>query len=231
MPVIEQLRQFGETRRGWLGVKIQQVTDEIADSLNIKPARGALVAGVDERGPAKPAGIEAGDVIIKFDGKDIHEMRDLPRVVADTPVGKDVEVIIVRKGQEQKKTVKLGRLEDNDKLAAATPNKDAAPEEKTVIQKTLGLNLANMSDDLRKKYKIKDAVKGVVITGIDSGSVAADKRLSAGSVIVQIEQEQVSNPADVQTRVEQLKKSGKKTALLLVATAEGDMLFVALPIE
>jgi serine protease Do len=94
--VIDQLRQFGETRRGWLGVRIQQVTDDIADSLNIKPARGALVAGIDEKGPAKPAGIEAGDVIIKFDGKDIKEMKDLPRIVADTPVGKDVDVTIVR---------------------------------------------------------------------------------------------------------------------------------------
>src|SRR5499427_6189783 len=157
MPEIDQLRQYGETRRGWLGVRIQQVTDEIADSLSLKPARGALVAGIDEKGPAKPAGIEPGDVIVKFDGKDVKEMKDLPRIVADTPVGKDVEVVIVRKGQELTKTVKLGRLEDNDqKLAAATPNKNAAPEEKTVVQKTLGLNLANMSDELRKKYKIKD---------------------------------------------------------------------------
>src|SRR6202008_673585 len=155
MPVIEQLRQFGETRRGWLGVKIQQVTDEMAGPPTLKPVRGALVAGVDDRGPAKPGGIEAGDVIVKFDGKDIKEMRDLPRVVADTPVGKDVEVVVVRKGEELTKTIKLGRLEDNDqKLAAATPNKDAAPKTETVIQKTLGLNLANMSDDLRKKYKI-----------------------------------------------------------------------------
>ncbi len=115
-----QLQQFGEIRRGWLGVKIQQVTDEIADSLNLKPARGALVAGVDDKGPAKPAGIEAGDVIVKFDGKDIKEMRDLPRIVADTPVGKDVEVVIVRKGKEEKKTVKLGRLEDSDKPVKAS---------------------------------------------------------------------------------------------------------------
>src|SRR6476620_4521540 len=91
--VVDQLRQFGELRRGWLGVKIQQVTDEIAESLNLKPVRGALVAGIDDKGPAKPAGIEAGDVIVKFDGKDIKEMRDLPRIVADTPVGRDVEVI------------------------------------------------------------------------------------------------------------------------------------------
>ena len=101
LTVIDQLKQFGETRRGWLGVRIQQVTDEIAESLSIKPARGALVAGVDDKGPAKPAGIEAGDVIVKFDGKDIKEMRDLPRVVADTPVGKEVPVVIIRKGKEE----------------------------------------------------------------------------------------------------------------------------------
>src|SRR3979490_1507050 len=112
LPVIDQLKQFGETRRGWLGVRIQQVTDEIAESLKISPARGALVAGVDDKGPAKPAGIEPGDVIVKFDGKDIKEMRDLPRAVADTAVGKQTPVIIIRKGQEETKTVTLGRLDD-----------------------------------------------------------------------------------------------------------------------
>src|SRR5690348_2429328 len=215
--VTAQLQQFGEIRRGWLGVKIQQVTDEIAESLNLKPARGALVAGVDDKGPAKPAGIEAGDVIVKFDGKDIKEMRDLPRIVADTPVGRDVEVVVVRKGKEEKKTVKLGRLDDAEKpvKASATP---APPEEKSVVQKSLGLQLSNMSDDLRKKYKIKDSVKGVVITGIDSGSVASDKRLAPGSTIVAIEQEQMTAAADVQKKVDALKKAGKKTALLLIAT-------------
>jgi serine protease Do len=227
--VTAQIQQFGEIRRGWLGVKIQQVTDEIAESLNLKPARGALVAGIDDKGPAKPAGIEAGDVIIKFDGKDIKEMRDLPRIVADTPVGRDVEVVIVRKGKEEKKTVKLGRLEDDKPVKASV--KPAEPEPKSVVQKSLGLQLSNMNDDVRKKYKIKDSVKGVVITGVDGGSVAADKRLTAGSTIVAIEQEQMTAAADVQKKVDALKKAGKKTALLLVATAEGDMLFVALPIE
>src|SRR5437868_10152061 len=118
--VVDQLRQFGELRRGWLGVRIQQVTDEIAESLNIKPARGALVAGIDDKGPAKPAGIEPGDVIVTFDGKDIKEMRDLPRIVADTPVGKDVAVTVIRKGQEVVKTVKLARLDDAEKQAALT---------------------------------------------------------------------------------------------------------------
>ena len=227
--VIDQLREHKEVRRGWLGVKIQQVTDEIAESLNIKPARGALVAGIDDKGPAKPAGIEAGDVIIKFDGKDVKEMRDLPRIVADTAVGKDVEVLIVRKGKEEKKTVKLGRLEDEKPTPASL--KSPPPEEKSVVQKSLGLQLAGVTPELRTRYKIKDSVKGVVITGVDAASVAADKRLVAGSVIVAIEQEQVGSPADVQARVDALKKAGKKTALLLVATAEGDMLFVALPIN
>jgi len=232
MPVIEQLRQFGETRRGWLGVKIQQVTDEIAETLSLKPVRGALVAGIDDRGPAKPAGIEAGDVIVKFDGKDIKEMRDLPRIVADTPVGRDVEVIIVRKGKEEKKTVTLGRLEDTDKLAAATPSKkDAAPEEKTVVQKTLGLNLANMSDDLRKRYKIKETVKGVVITGVDSNSPASEKRLGAGDVVVEVAQEAVATAADLQKRIDQLKKDGRKSALLLVSNADGELRFVALSLQ
>ena len=230
MAVIDQLREHKEVRRGWLGVKIQQVTDEIAESLNIKPARGALVAGIDDKGPAKPAGIEAGDVIIKFDGKDIKEMRDLPRIVADTPVGKAVDVLIVRKGKEEKKSVTLGRLDDEVKPVKASAN-SAPPEEKSVVQKSLGLQLSGMTDDLRKKYKIKDSIKGVVITGIDAASAAADKRLAAGSVIVAIEQEQLSAPADVQRKVDALKKAGKKTALLLVATAEGDMLFVALPIN
>ena len=211
-------------------MRIQQVTDEIAESLSIKPARGALVAGIDDKGPAKPAGIEPGDVIVKFDGKDIKEMRDLPRIVADTPVGKDVEVVIVRKGKEETKTVKLGRLEEREagQGSAVTP---APAEEKSVVKKTLGLELANMSDELRKKYKIKDTVKGVVITGVDAGSAAADKRLTPGSTIVAIEQEQMTGAADVQKKVDALKKAGKKTALLLVATAEGDMLFVALPLE
>ena len=233
IPVIDQLRQFGETRRGWLGVKIQQVTDEIAETLNIKPARGALVAGVDDRGPAKPAGIEAGDVIVKFDGKDIKEMHDLPRVVADTPVGKVVAVVVVRKGQEVTKSVTLGRLEDSDKLAAVVPsNKDTPPpQEKTVVQKALGLDLADMNDSLRKRYKIKDSVSGVVITAVDSNSAASEKRLSPGDVIVEVAQEQVKTAADLQKRVDALKKDGRKAALLLVSTAEGELRFVAISLD
>lgn len=230
--VVDQLRQFGELRRGWLGVRIQQVTDEIAESLNIKPARGALVAGIDEKGPAKPAGIEPGDVVVKFDGKDVKDPKDLSRVVADTAVGKEVDVVIIRKGAEETKKVTLGRLEEADKAQqASAKTKDEPAAEKPVTQKALGLDLATLSKDLRGKYKIKDSVKGVIITGVDGSSDAADKRLSAGDVIVEVAQEAVSNAADVKKRLDQLKKDGRKSVLLMVANGEGELRFVALSMQ
>jgi serine protease Do len=228
--VVDQLRQFGELRRGWLGVRIQQVTDEIAESLNIKPARGALIAGVEDKGPAKPAGIEPGDVVVKFDGKDIKEPKDLSRVVADTAVGKEVDVVIIRKGEEQTRKVTLGRLEDNDKPVPAAI-KTPEPAEKPVTQKALGLDLATLSKDLRSRYKIKESVKGVVITNVDGTSDAAEKRLAPGEVIVEVAQEAVSNAADIKKRVEQLKKDGKKSVLLLVSNADGELRFVALSVQ
>ncbi|KQW22098.1 serine protease [Afipia sp. Root123D2] len=232
MGVVDQLRQFKEVRRGWLGVRIQQVTDEIAESLSIKPARGALVAGIDDKGPAKPAGIEAGDVIIKFDGKDIKEMKDLPRAVADTAVGKQVDVLIIRKGKEQTRQVTLGRLDDGEKAVEASI-KTTTPEDKAkpVTQKALGLDLAALSKDLRSRYKIKDSVKGVIVVNVDSGSDAAEKRLSAGDVIVEVAQESVSTAADVKKRVDQLKKDGKKSILLLVSNGNGELRFVALSVN
>ena len=228
--VVDQLRQFGELRRGWLGVRIQPVTDEIADSLSIKPARGALIAGVDDKGPAKPAGIEPGDVVVKFDGKDIKEPKDLSRIVADTAVGKEVEVIVIRKGEEQTLKVTLGRLEDTEKAQPAAIKKDE-PAEKLVTQKALGLDLAALSKDLRGKYKIKDSVKGVIVTGVDATSDAADKHLSAGDVIVEVAQEAVGSAADIKKRTDQLKKDGKKSVLLLVSNADGELRFVALSVQ
>src|SRR5437667_4024283 len=159
--VVDQLRQFGELRRGWLGVRIQPATEEIAESLSIKPARGALIAGVDDKGPAKPAGIEPGDVVGKFDGKEVQDPKDLSRVVADTTVGKEVDVVIIRKGAEETRKVKIGRLEDTDKAKEASAKTKDEPAEKPVTQKALGLDLATLSKDLRTKYKIKDSVKGV----------------------------------------------------------------------
>src|SRR3981189_442958 len=230
--VVDSLRQFGELRRGWLGVRIQQVTDEIAESLNIKPPRGALIAGVDDKGPAKPAGIEPGDVVVKFDGKDIKDPKDLSRVVADTAVDKEVDVVVIRKGKEETRKVKIGRLEDNDKAKeASVKSKDDPPAEKLVTQKALGLDLATLSKDLRTKYKIKDSVKGVIVTNVDGTSDAADKRLRAGEVIVEVAQEAVSNAAEVKKRVDPLKKDGKKSILLLVSNADGGLRFVALSVQ
>src|SRR6201996_9301083 len=229
--VVDQLRQFGELRRGWLGVRIQQVTDEIAESLNIKPARGALIAGVEDKGPAKPAGIEPGDVVVKFDGADIKEPKDLSRVVADTAVGKEVEVVIIRKGTEQTMKVTLGRLEDGEKPQPVVNKSTEPTPDKTVTQKMLGLDLATLSKDLRSRYKIKDSVKGIVITNVDDNSDAADKRLGPGDVIVEVAQEAVTNAADFKKRVDQAKKDGKKSVLLLVANADGDLRFVALSLQ
>jgi serine protease Do len=230
LPVIEQLREYRETRRGWLGVRIQQVSEEIAESLGMKQARGALIAGVDEKGPAKPGGIEPGDVIVKFDGHDIKEMRDLPRVVADTPVGKDVPVVVIRKGKEETKTIKVGRLEEGEKQAALAKG-PTTPEEKPAIKRVLGLDLANLSDDLRKRFKIKDSVKGVVITGVDAGSAAAERRLNAGDVIVEVSQEAVADASDLQKRIDQAKKDGRRTVLFLVASADGDTRWVTVPLQ
>jgi serine protease Do len=228
--VIEQLKDFKEVRRGWLGVRIQQVTDEIAESLNIKPARGALIAGVDDKGPAKPAGIEPGDVVVKFDGKDVKEPKDLSRIVAGTAIGKAVDVLVIRKGKEETKQVTLGRLEDTDKPVQASV-KTTPDADKPATQKALGLDLTALSKDMRSKFKIKDSVKGVIVTSVDTGSDAAEKRLSAGDVIVEVAQEAVTNAADVKKRVDALKKDGKKSVLLLVSNGDGELRFVALSVQ
>ena len=232
-PIIEQLQKYGETRRGWLGVRIQNVDDSIAESLNLGKARGALVAGVDDKGPAKPAGLKAGDVIVKFDGKAVDQSRDLPKIVASTPIGKEVEIIVVRDGKEQTKTVKLGRLEDGDKQANAKsgPSRDEDQSE-SAVKSALGMDFATLGDDARAKFQIKDAVKsGVVVTRVDPSSNAAEKRIQAGEVIVEINQKPISKPADVQDAIKALKKDGKKSALLLVANAAGEVRFVPVTIE
>jgi serine protease Do len=229
-PVIAQLQEFHETRRGWLGVRIQSVDDQIADSLGLGSARGALVAGVDERGPAKPAGIESGDVIVKFNGKDIKESRDLPKIVASTPVGTEVDVVVVRKGAEITKRVTLGRLEDSDKPEVAAKT-DEAPAEKPISAHIFGMELAGLSADIRKSFQIKDNVKGVVVSSVEPNSAAAEKGLRAGDVIQEVNQVAVSDPSQVSQAIDAAKKSGKKTALLLISNAQGDARFVALAVE
>ncbi|AWN50762.1 DegQ family serine endoprotease [Methylobacterium sp. 17Sr1-1] len=230
-PVIDQLRQFGEVRRGWLGVRIQNVDDTTAEALGLKGGgRGALIAGVDEKGPAKTAGLEVGDVITKFNGADVKSSSDLPRIVASTPVGKVVDVTTVRKGQEQTKQVTLGRLEDSDKPQQQA-NLSRPQPEADVTRQALGLNLTGLSDESRKRFGVKDSVKGVLVTRVDPNSNAADKRIQPGDVIVEVGQEAVNSPADVTRRIDQIKKDGRKSALLLVSNKEGEVRFVALSLE
>ncbi|WP_092168616.1 DegQ family serine endoprotease [Bosea sp. OK403] len=224
--VVEQLREFGETRRGWLGVRIQSVDDATAEALGLGTARGALIAGIDDKGPAKPAGLEVGDVVVKFDGKEVKDSRDLPRIVAATPVGKDVPISIMRKGKELVKTVKLGRLEDGEKVQPASARTPAEPA-KPAVTSALGLEFSPQTEELKKRYAIKDGTKGVIITKVDPNSNAADKRISVGELIVEVGQEPVNSPEDVTKRLDALKKDGKKSALLLVSNAQGEVRFVA----
>lgn len=227
-PVVQQLREFGETRRGWLGVRIQPIDDQIAESLGLGEKRGALVAGVDDTGPSKAAGLEAGDVIVSFDGKAVKDSRDLPRLVGQTAVGKDVEVIALRKGKEMKFAVKLGRLEEGEKVAKA---KDVPQSPTAKAKSVLGIEAEPLTDELRKKFSIKDGVKGLVITKVAPDSTAAEKRISAGDVIVEVQQQAVDTVEKFSARVEAVKKEGKKSILLMTANAQGEMRFVALPIE
>jgi serine protease Do len=227
--VVDQLRQFGETRRGWIGVRIQGIDDQIAESLGLGKPRGALIAGVNDNGPAAKGGMLPGDVIVKFDGREVKDVRDLPRIVAETGVGKTVDVVVVRKGKEQTLALTLGRLEDSEKPQPASV-KSSAPEEKGQVKRLLGLGLSTVTDDLRKRYKIKEGLKGVVVTAIDGNSPAADRGLQAGDVITEISQELVTTPNDVQKRLDALKKEGKKSALLLVVRGDGEQRFVSVAI-
>jgi serine protease Do len=230
-PVIEQLRNFGETRRGWLGVRIQEVDDGIAETLGLGKVRGAMVAGVDDKGPAKPAGIETGDVIIRFDGKDVKDSRELPRIVATTSVGKAVDVVVFRKGKEQTLKVTLARLEDGERQASAAKPAEPASAPAPAVRRALGLELTQMNAETRKRFNLKDGQKGVVINRVDPNSNAATKRLAAGDVIVEVGQEPVNTPQELTDRVEKLKKESRKSALLLVANAQGELRFVALQID
>jgi serine protease Do len=232
--VVDQLREFGETRRGWLGVRIQPVTEDIAESLSMDRAEGALVAGIIKGGPVDNGVIQPGDVILKFDGKNVREMRDLPRVVADSPVGKAVDVLIVRKGAEQTVQVTLGRLEDGEQMAEAEID-SAAPEEPdqgdVADAAALGMTFEELTDEQRSAFSIAKEVSGVVITGVEEGSAAAEKGIEAGEVITEIAQESVATPKDVLDRISSLKEQGRKNALLMLASKSGELRFVTVRIE
>ena len=231
MPIIDQLQKYGEARRGWLGVRIQSVDDDVAESLGLGKARGALIGDVDEKGPAKKAGLKPGDVIVKFDGQDVKDSADLPKIVAGTPVGKDSVVTIYRDGKPVDLNVTIGLLEDNVKQAALETGKPPQSPTQNAIQKALGMEFAGMSADLRKRYNIKSEVDGAVVTKVDANSVAADKRIQVGDIILEINQEPIKQALDVTAKMKAFKEAGRKTALFLIANAAGDKRFVALPID
>ena len=234
--VVDQLRQFGETRRGWLGVRIQPVTDEIAESLDMATAKGALVAGVIKGGPVDNGSILPGDVIIKFDGKDVRDMRDLPRVVAESPVGKAVDVVIVRKGKEQTVKVTLGRLEDGEKLAEGQDENPAegsqdGDQDAVATASVLGMTIAELDEAARKKFEIASDVAGVVVTEVAANSPAGERGIQAGEVITEIAQESVGTPKDVMDRIAALKEQGRKNALLMLASKTGELRFVTVRMD
>ncbi|RME94404.1 MAG: PDZ domain-containing protein, partial [Alphaproteobacteria bacterium] len=228
--VIEQLRKFGETRRGWLGVRIQTVTDSIAESLGMPEPKGALVASVTPDSPAAKAGFEAGDVILSFDGQEIETMRELPKVVARTRIGKTVTVEVMRNGERKSFEVTIGRLPEQ-KVAARDSGGEEPTAPESESEKVLGLSIAPLNEALRRQYQISNKVKGVVVTAVEPDSVAAEKNIKAGDVIVEVTRSEVSRPSDVVRQIESVRKSGRKSVLLLIDDGKGELRFVAVPVD
>ena len=229
IPVINSLREDGRVKRGWLGVRIQTVTDEIAESMGLSEASGALVASVTSDGPAEQADIQPGDVVLTFDGKKIDRMRGLPRIVAETPIGKSVDVLIWRRGEEVSVQVELGELPDDDQLAALSEegSDDSFSTDGSSPIDELGVTVATLTDEMRERFELPGEVKGVVITEVAEGSTAGDENLRPGDVIVEVGQEEVNSPPEVAAKVNEAKSQDKKSVLLLIDRG-GDLRFVAL---
>lgn len=225
--IIDQLRDTGTVKRGWLGVRIQTVTDELAEGMRLDAAKGALVASVTEGGPAETAGIQQGDVILEFDGREVPDMRKLPRMVAETSIGKTVPVVVWRKGQRVTIDVKLGELDDVQ-LAAETTGPVESSETGSIGE--LGLSLAQLSPSLREQFQLDENTEGVVITEVTENSSAAEKGLRPGDVIVEVDQEEVSSPDQVAEQVQRAKDEGYRVVTLLVFR-QGDFQWVAVRID
>ncbi|WP_334148171.1 Do family serine endopeptidase [Hyphomicrobium sp.] len=226
--VISQLKEFGQVKRGWLGVKIQSISEDIGESLGVPENTGALVAGVTPESPAAKGGIEPGDVILKFDGKDVTTMRGLPKLVAQAQIGKSVAVEVLRQGQKKTLTIAVGMLDDEESKPEPAPEggKEQSPHPSTTV---LGLVLAPLTDEMRSRFGFDAKINGVLVTDIDPASQAASKNVRPGDVITEAQQEPVREIKDVEAAVEKVKKAGGKSVLLLVEDAKGDTRFVAIP--
>ncbi|MGY3436365.1 MULTISPECIES: DegQ family serine endoprotease [unclassified Marinovum] len=226
--VVDQLKEFGETRRGWLGVRIQDVTEDVAEAMELASTSGALVTDVPD-GPAKDAGMEAGDVITKFDGREVTDTRELVRAVGNTTVGKAVQVVVNRDGKTQTLKVTLGRREtaENTAVPASQPMDDT---DEPATASILGLTISPLSDELREQLELPASAEGLVVTDVDEVSQAYEKGLRAGDVITEAGQQKVAEIADLEAMIEEAKDAGRKSLLLLVRRA-GDPRFVALGLD
>ncbi len=227
--VVDQLKQYGETRRGWLGVKIQDVTPDVAEAMGLAADKGALITDVPD-GPAKAAGLKAGDVITTFNGHEIKDVRDLTRTVADSPIGEEVPVIVLRDGKTQTVPVKLGRREEAEaQVVPAKQDKSGNPVEPKSLE-VLGLTLQPMNAEMAQQMNLPPDTQGLVVTHVDAASDAAGKGVAPGDIVVEAGQRPVARLKDLQDRISEAKEAGRKSLLLLVRR-DGDPRFVALSIE
>ncbi|HCX69577.1 MAG TPA: serine protease, partial [Rhodobiaceae bacterium] len=223
-PVVEQILKYGEPRRGWIGVRIQSVTPEIAESLGLGVARGALVAGVSPGGPAAAAGIETGDIVLAFDGRTISAMRDLPRVVAEAAIGSTAGIQLFRDGETLTRKIEVARLADEEEKVVPVVLEET-PQPKTTV--VLGLSLSGLDEDLRRRFGVTGETKGVLVTDVDPLSAAVEKGVRPGDVIVEVAQHAVETPEDVERIVQSEEKDGRRSILLRIS-ADGDIRFIAL---
>jgi serine protease Do len=229
--IVMQLKAYGHPRRGWLGVRIQQVTPELADSVGLKDTSGAMVAGVTDNGPAEKAKIRGGDIILKFDGQDVKDMHALPRIVAETDVGKHVQVELWRDGKEVSVDAVLDEKPNDEKLASAdatgkkTPDAPSAERDLT----GLGMKVSPLTQALKDQFQIGADQKGVVITDVTDGGVAAERGLKPGDVIVEVQQAEVASPDDVMKKVEAQRAQDRKSVLMLIQGQDG-VRYVPLPL-
>ncbi|WP_397540918.1 DegQ family serine endoprotease [Salipiger aestuarii] len=225
--VVTQLKEFGETRRGWLGVRIQDVTPDMAEALGLASSTGAMVSDVPE-GPSKEAGMKAGDVIVKFDGKDVADTRQLVRIVGNTEVGKSVRVVVNRGGTTETLLVTLGRREEAERTFPAS--QQLGPEDEPAESQLMGLTLSPLTTELRAEMGLSDGATGLAVTAVDENSEAFEKGLRGGDVITEAGQAQVLSISDLESKIDEAREAGRKSILLLVRRG-GDPRFVALTLE
>ena len=226
--VTDQLKQYGRTKRGWLGVLIQEISQEIADSLGMKSVRGALVSSATEGGPAEKAGVKTGDVILKFNNIEIGSMKELPKVVAGTPVGKSVPLVILRNGKEIVLNVTLGELElaEKENLIGKSTNSSGQTKE----YDKLGFVAEELNSKNKSKFNLKNIDNGVVITSVKDDSPAQAAGLVPGMVIVRVGQVEV-NSLDVIDQSLQNAIKQKRKALLFLVKVENGTRFVAIELK